>query len=138
MVLLVALGLIVSGAAAAGAAKVVFKGATVTANAGGAGVAITVNVSCTGAKKYSAHVWLASKDGNNDTFFDRTITGTVAKNKGTGKTQYNGQVPANGFIVAGSNVFCWEADKSQGVGYRDLFVAYCAARGACKATVGRP
>ena len=133
---------LLTSTAAAGARPasggVAFQNATVAATGSAAGVAIRVTVSCTGAQHYSAHVWLASKQGSNQSFWDKTITGPVTNNKGTGTAQYRGAVPSIGFIVAGSNVFCWSTDKSMGVGYRSLFVAYCSARGSCKATSGRP
>ena len=117
---------------------IVYQNATIAATASTSGVSLKVTVFCTGAKRYSAHLWLASKQGSNQSFWDKTITGPMTGTKGTGTARYTGVVPADGFIVAGSNVFCWSTDKSMGVGYRSLFVAYCSARGSCQATSGKP
>ncbi len=134
-----ALAALLAAAAASGAgARVVFSGASVKANAAAGGVSITATVRCSNARRFSAHVWLASKEGSNQTFFDKTLTGPVTGGKGSGSVVFRGTVPVSGFIVAGSNVYCWDTDKSMGVGYRSLFVAYCSARGSCQATTGKP
>ena len=114
--------------------KVVFQGINIAGSAAGpGGILVGINVGCTGATNWSTNINLARTDGNNASFFHQTVTGKVSGNRGRGSTNYGGAVPANGFIVAASNTFCWSgSDKSMGVGYRDIvFCASSSPKGKC-------
>ena len=119
-----------SAVALAGIRSVGFKEAVLTSNASSGGVSLTVVVSCTGAEHFSAQIGLAS-NLTDKTFFSKTVTGPVTNGKGEASAQYRGAVSSDGYILGGSNTFCWATDKSMGVGYRDIYFATCPPQGHC-------
>jgi len=116
-------------AATASSQKVVFQGVMVAASSvGPGGIVVGINVGCTGANHWSTNLNLVLTTGGNQSFFHKTVTGTVSGNRGKGNVTYTGKVPATGFAAVVSNTFCWQgSNKSMGVGYRDI--VYCAVAG---------